>query len=135
MQDTIDLLKTIPGGEEFAAFLGDDLEFGDGEIVAVRLDRKQGSELVLSLPWKKCTVTFVFEEWVDVQLLSFSGQNVISGMTIRRALEREAGFAEIGVGYVPAEVEHVFEPCAGAYGTVSGRIRSIRFDITRPPRR
>ncbi|MEO8884406.1 MAG: hypothetical protein ABI377_13490, partial [Devosia sp.] len=98
MQDTIDMLKTIPGGEAFAAFLGEDISFGDGEIVGLNLDRKRGSELVLSLPWKKCTVTFVFEDWVDVQLLSFSHQNVISGMTVRRASEREAGFAEIGVG-------------------------------------
>ena len=126
--NTIELLKTLPGGSELAAFLGDDIEFGDAEIESVRLDRSLGTEVVVRLPWKGCRVVFALDHWVDVQIMSFSPQNVIGGLRVRRAAAREAGFAEKGLGYVPSEVEIEFIPCAGAHGTISGRIKSIKIE-------
>ena len=128
VEETGALLSKIPGGEAFVAFLGADEDFGDAEIVGIRLERERGSELTLDLPWKSCRVVFSFDEWVDVQLLSFSRQNVIGALHLRRAPEREAGFAEIGVGYIPAEIEFAFDPCVGAHGTVSGRVTGIRVE-------
>ncbi len=129
-EDTIKVLKTLPGGEELAAVLGTDTEFHDAEIVSVRLDRELGSEVVISLPWIESRVVFVFDEWIDVQLLSFSRQNVIGGMCLRKAAPREPGFAEIGVGYIPAEIDFEFLPCYGAHGTISGRVKAIRTEAT-----
>jgi hypothetical protein len=129
LKETMDLLKALPGGEAVAAFLG------GGYWIRGRRNNQpalgsQGSELVISLPWKKCHVTFVLDQWVDVHLLGFSWQNVIGGLRVKKSLGRDPGFAELGVGYVQSAIEIELLPCFGAHGTVSGRVKAIKIEAS-----
>jgi len=60
----------------------------------------------------------------------FSQQNVISGLIIRRAGERDIAIWEIGVGCKPGEHEIELEPCFGAYGII--RATLVKARLQRP---
>ncbi|MDR3472846.1 MAG: hypothetical protein P4M09_14370 [Devosia sp.] len=129
---TIALLAKVPGGAEAIAMLGDDLEFGDAEVVSLHLDRDANSKLRLALPWKQCHIIFVLDYWVDVQLAGFSRQNVIGGMRLRRLPGRSPGPWELGVGFEPGDVEIELSPCYGANGTIRGRIVGVELEPMKP---
>jgi hypothetical protein len=66
--------------------------------------------------------------WIDVEMRGFSGQNVIDGLKLWRADEREIKPWELGVGYKPGEWLIELGPCFGAYGTIRADIARIVID-------
>jgi hypothetical protein len=88
----------------FPTFGRDFPDFGDSEVVSFHLRRKSPSELVVHVERASCSalVTFVLGDWIDTQLTGFSHQNVISGLTLRLAGERDIAVSELGVGCRPA---------------------------------
>src|SRR5579871_2535990 len=118
--ETAKLLEGVPGGKELVSLFPGAPDFGDAEIVALHLNRAGSSTLAIKVCniEKPALVTFTLGHWIDVQLMGFSHQNVIGGLTLRRAAEREAGWSEVGVGFAPGEVEIVMEPCFGANGVI-----------------
>lgn len=119
-------LADIPGGRDLVEWFEGAPEFGDAEIVTLILDRKGPSCLSIALNClgKRATVNFEMAAWIDVDVRGFSAQNVIGGLKLRRAEEREIKPWELGVGCQPGDWEIELGPCFGAYGI-------IRADITR----
>lgn len=119
-------LSDIPGGRDLVEWFEGAPEFGDAEIVSLRLDRQGQSALRIALTSRSKSAIFVFEltGWIDADVRGFSQQNVISGLKLRRVIEREIQPWELGVGCQPGEWLIELEPCFGAYG-------SIRADIAR----
>lgn len=126
-RETASLLLKIPGGPELLEWLGGVPEFGDGEVVSLVLDRTGQSKLSMRMdrPERKVTVTFALQDWIDVAIQGFSHQNVVGGLKLRPAGERQVQVWERGVGFTPGELEIELEPCFGAYGTIRANISSI----------
>lgn len=120
-------LAEIPGGRELIDWFGDITDFGDSEIIRLTLDRQGPSQLVIALDWptKSTVVTFELSAWIDVTLRGFSHQNVIGGLRLRRADDREVDSWEQGVGLEPGEWMIELSPCFGACGTIRANIARI----------
>lgn len=84
-------LADIPGGRDLVEWFEGAPEFGDSEIVALVLDRKGPSRLSIALDCrgKRAVVNVEMAAWIDVDMRGFSGQNVIGGLSLRQAEERE----------------------------------------------
>ena len=126
-KETASLLSKITGGSELLEWFGGIPDFGDGEIVSLVLDRKGQSRLNVRLDRgkRKVTVTFVLQARIDVAIRAFSHQNVVGGINLRPAGERQIEKCERGVGCTPGELELELEPCFGVYGTIRASIASI----------
>lgn len=125
-------LACIPGGPELIAWFsgkpfGGAPEFGDAEIVSLLLDRKGPSQLRIALNClgKSVVVCFELSNWIDAVLHGFSHQNVIAGLKLQRAGERNSQPWELGVGLEPGEWLIELEPCFGAHGTIRASIARI----------
>jgi hypothetical protein len=120
-------LATIPGGRSLLEWFGDVVDFGDSEVVRVVLDRQGLSQLVIALDWpeKSAVVTFDLSEWIDVDLRGFSHQNVIGGLVLEHAADRDVDPWEKGVGLVPGDWIIRLAPCFGAAGTIRANIKKI----------
>jgi hypothetical protein len=123
-------LAHIPGGRDLVEWFEGAPEFGDAEIVSLLLDRKGPSRLSIALDCrgKRAIVIFEMVAWIDVEMRGFSGQNVIDGLKLRRADEREIKLWELGVGCQPGEWLIELGPCFGAYGTIRADIARIVID-------
>ncbi|WP_244539279.1 hypothetical protein [Methylobacterium sp. 174MFSha1.1] len=120
-------LADIPGGRDVLDWFDGPPEFGDAEIVSLHLDRRGPITLRIALDHCGKSAIFVFDlaAWIDTDLRGFSHQNVISGLTLRRAEEREVQPWELGVGCRPGEWTIELGPCFGAYGTIRADIARI----------
>jgi hypothetical protein len=127
VSETARLLESVPGGKDLVGLFSGALDFGDAEIVALDLDREGPSALVIKVcnTAQPALVTFALGHWIDVQLMGFSHQNVIGGLTLRRTTEREAAPWELGVGFVPGKVEIELKPCFGANGVIRANLLSV----------
>lgn len=127
LEETTALLSNLPGGPELLEWFDGAPEFGDAEIVSLVLDRVGQSQLSVRLDrfGKRATIAFALQGWIDVAIGGFSHQNVIGGLKLRPAGERQIEAWERGVGCVPGVLEIELEPCFGAYGTIRASIASI----------
>jgi hypothetical protein len=125
--ETAALLLKVPGGSELLEWMNGIPNFGDAEVVSLVLDRAGQSQLRIRIDRspKRATITFTLEGWIDVAIHGFSHQNVVGGLKLRPAREREIEVWERGVGCTPGELEIELEPCFGAYGTVRANVRSV----------
>ena len=136
LEETISILNEIPGGREVVAWFGGRPEFGDAEVVELRLGRKGRSRLRLAAmvseggkykgrPFKHAVLDFSLRDMIDVHLDGFSRQNVIGGLRLRRARDRAIHPSLLGYGLVLGEVEIELAPCAGAFGSIRCTIEKI----------
>ncbi len=132
---TADILSSVEGGQElldllepFRVYERPHPNFGDAEVVSLMLRRQGPSELIirLDLPGQSAVVTFSLHDWIDLRVSGFSHQNVIGGLFIRRAGQREIASWEKGVGCTPGDHEIELEPCFGAYGVIRATLAKVR---------
>lgn len=113
------------------AWLGDAVGFGDSEIVELTLQRDQPSRLVIDLfrpngsEHQSVRATFFLVDVLVVQLEGFSHQNVIGGLFIKPAVDRQFHESLRGIGVSTPDHEIKIEPCAGAFGEILATIESI----------
>jgi hypothetical protein len=136
LEETVSILNGIPGGREVIAWFGGRPEFGDAEVIELRLVRKGSSRLRLAAtfsaggkyqgpPFKHAVFDFSLHDMMDVHLDGFSRQNVIGGLRLRRARDRSTHPSLLGYGLAPGEVEIELAPCAGAFGSIRCTIGKI----------
>ena len=129
MQETAAILKTIPGGSALLDWFRGPPQFGDAEVVELRLDRAGASLLRLALAgWDgrpSVTCTFHLKDMIDVTLEGFSHQNVIGGLYLRHAVKGDVHPTLRGIGLIYADHEIELEPLAGAFGTIRATIENV----------
>lgn len=120
-------LAEIPGGRALLDWIGEVVDFADSEVMRIVLDRKGASQLVIALDWprKSAVVTFELSAWIDVDLRGFSHQNVIGGLVLERAADRDFAPSEMGVGLESGDWIIRLAPCFGASGTIRANISKI----------
>lgn len=120
-------LAEIPGGRDLVEWFEGEPDFGDAEVVSLCLYRDGPSLLRIEIEHrgKYAHVVFELTAWVDASLNGFSHQNVISGLQLRRADNRDVQVWEQGVGCQPGKWLIELEPCFGAYGTIRADIARI----------
>jgi hypothetical protein len=135
-QTTISILGQIPGGETLLAWFHGWPEFGDAEVVEMRLIRSGPSVLRIVVevsergryggaPFKTAVVTFILRDVMEVALQGFSHQNVIGGLKIGMATDNPIHPSLIGIGLFTPDHEIELEPTVGAFGTIRATIDSI----------
>jgi hypothetical protein len=126
-QETASLLESVPGGQDLLKWFAGPPNFGDAEIIALHLDRKGPSSLAVEVyqPPRKALVTFVLDDWIDVRMTGFSHQNVIGGLLLKRAGEREIAPWEEGVGARLGDIEIELQPCFGASGVIRATLLRV----------
>lgn len=130
--ETAELLRGVPGGRELLDWLDGEPNFGDAEVVSLHLNRIVPSTLTIETRGRRpTTVTFLFEEWVDVSVQGFNRQNVIGGLKLKRSIPRDAAPWEVGVGRIPGDVDIELEHCFGANGSIQARIERVEFEPRR----
>ena len=135
LQETIALLKTIPGGPEAVAWFNGWPEFGDAEVVELRLARRGPSLLRIFAmaseggkvgpPFKEAIFDFTLRDMVDVNLEGFGRQNVIGGLALQRSTDQPVHPSLVGIGLARGEVEIELWTCAGAHGMIRCTIDKI----------
>lgn len=136
LDETISILREVAGGPEVIAWFHGYPAFGDAEVLELRLVRTGKSLLRLAAmtsksglgagaPFKHAVFEFALRDMIDVHLDGFSGQNVIGGLSLRRAPDQPIHRSLHGIGLVGGEVEIELEPCAGALGIIRCTIESI----------
>lgn len=120
-------LAKIPGGRALLDWFGEVVDFADSEVVRIVLDRQGASQLVIALDWpqKSAVVTFDLSAWIDLDLRGFSHQNVIGGLVLEHAADRDVAPSERGVGLEPGDWIIRLAPCFGAAGTIRADISKI----------
>ena len=129
MHETAAILRTIPGGNALLDWFRGPPEFGDAEVIELRLDRAGTSLLRLALTGRDggpaITCTFHLKDMVDVTLQGFSHQNVVRGLYLRHAAKGDVHPTLRGVGLVYADHEIELEPLAGAFGLIRATIERV----------
>ncbi len=134
LQETISILETIPGGRAVIEWFGGQPEFGDAEILELRLVRRGPSVLRVSAtasenrrgpPFRHAVFEFTLRDTIDVHLDGFSHQNVIGGLRLRAAKDQPAHPGVRGIGVARGVVELEVTPCAGAHGMVRCTVEKI----------
>lgn len=138
------IYEEVPGGADLVRWFGQVPTFHDAEILDLHLRRKGQSVLRLH-SWintravqagrfvldHHALVSFTLSEVMDLQLDSFSIQNVIYGLTLRRAPDRPERR-----GYLAnpssQDIEIELEPCYGLNGLIRARAVSIAFEPGKP---
>lgn len=133
--------QTIPGGPELLAWFGRAPSFHDAEIVNLNLSRRGPSALSLHA-WnmtqevdargyfvldKHAVVTFTLEDVIDLQLDSFSHQNVIYGLSLRRTLPDPNRRPYQSSDPASEDWELELEPCFGLNGKIRCRKISVSY--------
>jgi hypothetical protein len=134
----------VPGGLELLAYFGRTPAFGDAEILALCLDR-DGTSTLRVHGWvvvdrageakareRHAVVTFALDGIMDLKLDGFSVQNVIGGLTLRRAPDRPERRAYLALAPSPQDIEIELEPCYGLDGRIRARSVAITFQSGRP---
>lgn len=131
----------VPGGAALLRWFGEVPSFHDAEILGLDLRRKGLSRLRLH-GWimtgqvgpdrslvldRHAIVTFAIEGIMDLQLDGFSIQNVIGGLSLRRAPDRAERRNYLALDPLPDDIEIELEPCYGLDGRIRARSVSIGF--------
>ncbi|WP_075288675.1 Imm50 family immunity protein [Pararhizobium arenae] len=139
------IYRDVPGGYELLAWFGEVPTFHDAEIISLSLSRTGASELKIHgwimtdgvdpngyiLLDKHAVVTFSFEGVMDLQIDGFSHQNVIAGLTLRRATDRgRSGYYAMPEDVDDIEIELL--PCYGLDGFIRAKKVAISFVPGRP---
>lgn len=109
----------LPGAEKVLEWFGSWPSFHDAEIVSLSLHRS-GPSLLRIYPYypeKPATVEFILEEVMDLELLDFSGQNVIFDLRVERAIRQGQSILRL-----------VLFPCFGLAGRIDAQ--AVRVDLT-----
>lgn len=136
VEESVSILNQIPGGPEVVKWFDGRPEFGDGEVLEIRLVRKGPSYLRVAAmaseagkykgaPFKQAVFNFTLRDMVDVYIDGFAHQNVIGRLSFRCAPDRAVHPSLLGIGLVRGEVEIELEPCAGPIGTIRCNIEKI----------
>ena len=136
LEETLSILKEIPGGPQVIEWFDGWPEFGDAEVLDLRLVRKGPCLLRLAAdtaeagrykgpPYKHAVFDFILRDMIDVYLDGFGHQNVIGGLTLRHTKDQAVHPSLVGIGLVRGEVELELEPCAGAHGIIRCTIKKI----------
>jgi hypothetical protein len=140
------IYDAVVGGTELVQWFGRVPSFHDAEILSLCLHRRGESFLRLH-GWimtgavgqdgyfildKHAIVTFRLTEIMDLQLSSFSRQNVIGGLTLRRAPYRPDRRPHLTSDPLPEDIEVELEPCYGLDGLIRARSVSITFEPGKP---
>jgi hypothetical protein len=146
MENREKLYAGIPGGPELIAWFGEVPRFHDAEIVSLSINRRAPSILRIH-NWatkfveeppsglifdRHAVVTFTLEDIVDLQLTSFSHQNVILGLLLTRAPDRPDRRPFYGAPSSPDDYELQLEPCYGLHGLIRCRKVSVSFTPGNP---
>jgi hypothetical protein len=144
MDEIEQVYAAISGGPEFVAWFGRIPRFHDAEIVSLKLFRTAPSTISIHT-WnmtkevdargyfildRHAVVTFTLEDIIDLQLDSFSIQNVINGLKIRISPEPPEPRPAEAPSSKDWEIE--FEPCFGLHGKIRCRNISISFVAGKP---
>ena len=137
--------SSVVGGDELLAWFRQVPTFHDAEIVSLSLNRLGASHLRIH-GWvmtddvdprgffvldKHAVVTFTFTDVMDLQLDGFSRQNVIAGLVLQRATDRNrAGYYALPEEEEDIEVELL--PCYGLDGFIRAKKIEISFEPGRP---
>jgi Immunity protein 50 len=140
------IYDAVPGGEALVKWFGRVPTFHDAEILSLDLRRKGRSALRLH-GWintgavgpggfyvldRHAIVTFHLNEIMDLQLTGFSHQNVIYGLTLRRAPQRPERRDYLTLSPLPDDIEIELEPCFGLDGLIRARSVSISVKPGKP---
>jgi hypothetical protein len=140
------IYHSVPGGSDLLAWFGQVPSFHDAEILSLHLCRRGQSVLRLH-GWittskdghdgylvldKHAVVTFMLEGVMDLQLDGFSSQNVIGGLTLRRAPDRADRRPYLTLAPLPEDIEIQIEPCFGMDGLIRARSVAITFEPGKP---
>jgi hypothetical protein len=138
VDETIEILQTIKGGPIVVDWLrmegGWFRNFGDDELVALELNRKGSKRLQIeSRRWvggneQLARITFVLEDFIDVNVEGFLHQNVIGGLFITACPPLNPHPSLLGIGGSLPDHQIRLEPCAGAFGTINATIKEIIFE-------
>lgn len=140
-QSTMSIVSQIPGGHQLIEWFHGQLEFGDAEVVELRLVRSEPSILRIwqrasdrgrygGPPFKAMIASFMMRDVLEVAIQGFSHQNVISGVKIINAPPMQAHPSLIGIGLSLPDHEIELEPCAGAFGIIRATIETIVMEET-----
>ncbi len=140
------IYDAVPGGPELIRWFGRVPSFHDAEILGLHLKRKGRSTLRLH-GWigtdrldaqgyrileKHAVVTFTLYGIMDLQLDGFSVQNVIGGLILRLAPDRQNRRGHLALEPRPNDVEIELEPCYGLDGLIRARSVAITFRPGKP---
>jgi len=141
------IYHSVPGGSDLLAWFGQVPNFHDAEILSLYLCRRGQSVLRLH-GWimgevghdgyfvldKHSVATIMLEGVMDLQLDGFSSQNVIGGLTLRRAPDRvdRRPYLTLTLAPLPDDIEIQMEPCFGMDGRIRARSVAITFEPSKP---
>lgn len=130
----------VPGGSELLSWFGEVPTFHNAEILSLHLDRTGTSEIKLH-GWimiqgvdanghivldKQAVVTFTLDGIMDLQLEGFSAQNVIAGLVLQRATDRDrSGHFSLPQDAFDIEIELL--PSFGLSGFIRAKKVAISF--------
>lgn len=135
----------VDGGDELLSWFGEVPTFHDGEILSLSLRRTGTSELKVHgwimtadvdsdgfvVPDRHAVVTFSLEGIMDLQLDGFSGQNVIAGLVLRRAIDRGRSSC-FSLPEQSDDIDIELIPCYGLDGFIRAKKVKVSFVPGRP---
>lgn len=135
------IYHAVPGGSDLVRWFGREPAFHDAEILSLHLCRNGNSTLCVH-GWrttaeidqsgqfvtdKHVVVIFTLERILDLQLEGFSAQNVISGLILRRAVDRPDRRGYLSGDPRPEDIEIELRHCFGLSGLI--RVRSVAITV------
>ena len=137
-QLTMSIVSRVPGGQQLIDWFHGYLEFGDAEVVELRLVRREPGVLRIwtqisergrhgGAPFK-AVISFMLKDVLEVSIQGFSHQNVIDGLRIRMAPPVEVHPSLVGIGISLPDHELELEPSAGAFGIIRATIEAIAIE-------
>ena len=115
----MNMLSELSGAEVVTQWFGNWPSFHDAEIISVFLARA-GQSVVRVYPYhpqKPATVDFILENVTNLELVDFSGQNVINSLEIAKAIDQNG-----------ADVYRLtLAPCYGLAGSIDAK--SVRVQL------
>jgi hypothetical protein len=108
-----ELAISLHGSDAVMRWFGGWPSFHDAEIISLSMARKGASVLRVYpyYPNKPATVDFIFEEITDVELADFSGQNVISALSIEEVIDQMK----------EKRIRLTLSPCYGLAGRIDAK--------------
>jgi hypothetical protein len=137
--ETAEILKSVPGGLELLEWFRGEPNFGDGEVLELSLKLSGPSQLrVIALSsadsvdesgnWPRAIITFDLADMIDVSIEGFCNPNIIGGLKLRYAREKNFHPSLRGIGMSVADHEIELKPCAGAFGSIRATVVGVSFE-------
>ena len=137
------IYHAVPGGTDLVRWFGAVPSFHDAEILSLHLRSKSESVLCVHVSKlnnengyfvvdQQAVVTFNLEGILDLQLDGFTAQNVIGGLTLRRAVDRPDRSDYLSDNPLPEDIEIELEHCYGLFGLIRARSVAISFEPGQP---